>query len=120
MLRTLTLVGSGTPTPTPTSGVAVTYTQTSGWGTGFNGDLKIKNTGTTAINGWTMEFDMQANIVNISNAVIVSHVGTHYMIKNADWNGTIAAGAEISFGFQADGIAGELPSNKKVNGVLVL
>ena len=53
------------------------------------------------------------------NAVIVSHVGTHYLIKNAAWNGTIAAGAKISFGFQADGIAGELPSNKKVNGVLV-
>jgi chitinase len=97
----------------------VTYTQTSAWGTGFNGELKIKNTGTTAINGWTMEFDMKANIVNIWNAVIVSHVGTRYVIKNADWNATIAAGAEISFGFQGDGIAGELPSNKKVNGVLV-
>jgi hypothetical protein len=51
--------------------------------------------------------------------VIVSRVGTRYVIKNADWNGTIAAGAEISFGFQADGIAGELPSNRKVNGVRV-
>ena len=29
------------------------------------------------------------------------------------------AGTEISFGFQADGIAGELPSNKKFNGVLI-
>ena len=108
-----------TPTPTPTSGVSVTYTQTSGWGTGFNGDIKIKNTGTAAINGWTIEFDLVASIVNIWNAVIVSHVGTHYVIKNADWNATIAAGAEISFGFQAAGVAGELPSNKKVNGVAV-
>jgi cellulase/cellobiase CelA1 len=97
----------------------VTYTQTTAWGTGFNGDLKIKNTGTAAISGWTMEFDMKANIVNIWNAVIVSRVGTRYVIKNAAWNGTLAAGAEISFGFQADGIAGELPLNKKVNGVLV-
>jgi chitinase len=66
-----------------------------------------------------MEFDMKANIVNIWNAVIVSRVGTRYVIKNAAWNGTLAAGAEISFGFQADGIAGELPSNKKVNGMQV-
>jgi len=51
--------------------------------------------------------------------VIVSHVGTHYVIKNTASNATIAAGAEISFGFQADGVAGELPSNKKLNGVLV-
>jgi len=41
------------------------------------------------------------------------------VIPNAAWNGTIAAGAEISFGFQADGVAGELPSNKKLNGVLL-
>jgi aryl-phospho-beta-D-glucosidase BglC (GH1 family) len=109
-----------TPTPpAPAGGIAVTYTQTTAWGTGFNGSVKIKNTGTKAINGWTMEFDMKANIVNIWNAVIVSRVGTRYVIRNASWNGTIAAGAEISFGFQADGIAGEVPSNKKVNGLAV-
>jgi chitinase len=118
------LTGTGTGTilndDTATAGgVALTYTQTSSWATGFNGDMKIKNTGTTAINGWTMEFDMNANIVNIWNAVIVSHVGTRYVIKNADWNGTIAAGAEVSFGFQADGVVGELPLQKKFNGVAV-
>ena len=118
------LTGTGTGTivnddVATAGGVALTYTQTSSWATGFNGDMKIKNTGTTAINGWTMEFDMNANIVNIWNAVIVSHVGTRYVIKNADWNGTIAAGAEVSFGFQADGVAGELPSKKKFNGVAV-
>ena len=99
--------------------MVTTYTQTTAWGTGFNGDMKIKNTGTTAINGWTMEFDMKANIVNIWNAVIVSHVGNRYVITNAAWNSSIAAGAEISFGFQADGVDGELPSNKKFNGVTV-
>jgi|GEM_PF-1650301 len=108
-----------TPNPTLTSGIAVTYSQTSDWGTGFNGDLKITNGGTTPISGWTMEFDMAANIVAIWNAEIVSHVGTRYVIRNAAWNGTLAAGAEISFGFQADGIAGELPTRKKVNGQLV-
>lgn len=108
-----------TPTPTPVGPVVATYAQASGWGTGFTGTMTIKNTGTTAISGWTMEFDMKANIVNIWNAVIVSHVGTRYVIRNADWNGTIAAGAGISFGFQADGLAGELPSNKKFNGLAV-
>ena len=106
-------------TPTTAGKVVTTYTQTTAWGTGFNGDMKIKNTGTTAINGWTMEFDMKANIVNIWNAVIVSHVGNRYVITNAAWNSSIAAGAEISFGFQADGVDGELPSNKKFNGVTV-
>ena len=116
-----TLAPNPSPTPNPllTSGIAVTYSQTSDWGTGFNGDLKITNGGTTPISGWTMEFDMAANIVSIWNAEIVSHVGTRYVIRNAAWNGTLAAGAEISFGFQADGIAGELPTRIKFNGQLV-
>ena len=110
---------SPTPNPPLTSGIAVTYSQTSDWGTGFNGDLKITNGGTTPISGWTMEFELAANIVSIWNAEIVSHVGTRYVIRNAAWNGTLAAGAEISFGFQADGISGELPTRKKFNGQLV-
>ncbi len=45
--------------------------------------------------------------------------GTRYVIRNADWNATILPGAEVPFGFQAAGVAGELPSNRKVNGVAV-
>jgi|GEM_PF-356616 len=101
---------------TPVSSATVSFVQTSQWSTGFNADMKIKNTGTTPISDWTLEFDMKANIVNLWNAVIVSHVGDHYVIRNAAWNGTITAGTELSFGFQADGIAGELPTNKKLNG----
>lgn len=50
---------------------------------------------------------------------MVSRVGTRYAIRNADGNGTIAAGAEISLGFQADGVGGELPLNTKCDGVAV-
>jgi len=53
-----------------------------------------------------------------SNAVIVSRVGTHYVIEMAPWNGTIAPGGEISFGFQASG-TGRTPTNIKLNGVAV-
>jgi len=105
------------PTPAPAGPVVVTYSQDSGWGTGFTGTFKIKNTGTTAISGWTLEFDLKGSIVNIWNATIVSRVGTRYVIRNESWNGTIAPGAEISLGFQVDGLAGELPTNRKFNGV---
>ncbi|MFM8290349.1 MAG: cellulase family glycosylhydrolase, partial [Planctomycetia bacterium] len=115
-----TAVPPPSPPPPTTSGtVAVAYAQSSAWGSGFIGEFKIRNTGTTAINGWTMEFDLKATIVNIWNAVIVSHVGTRYVIRNAAWNATLAAGAEISFGFEAAGVAGELPSSKKFNGVVL-
>ncbi|MCE9553553.1 MAG: cellulose-binding domain-containing protein [Planctomycetes bacterium] len=81
-------------------------------------NVKIKNTAATAMNGWRLEFDLDADIVNIWNAVIVSHVGTHYVIQMAPWNGVIAPGGELTFGFQATG-AGRTASNVKLNGTAV-
>jgi cellulase/cellobiase CelA1 len=75
-------------------------------------DVKLKNTGTTPVNGWRLEFDLDADIVNIWNATIVSRVGTRYIIQMAPWNGTIAPGGEITFGFQASG-PGRTPSGVK-------
>ena len=96
----------------------VKYTIKDNWGSGFIGNMTVDG-GASGAHGWTIEFDAGFAITNIWGAEIVSHVGTHYVIKNTASNATIAAGTEISFGFQADGVAGELPSNKKFNGVLV-
>jgi cellulase/cellobiase CelA1 len=79
-------------------------------------NVKIKNTTATPISGWRLEFDLDAEIVNIWNAVIVSHVGNHYVIEMAAWNGTIAPGGEVAFGFQALG-TGRTVKNLKLNGV---
>ena len=87
------------PPPPPSSNVA-TFTDTSDWGSGFNGDISVKNTGTTPASGWTLSFDSPIQISSIWNAVIVSHAGNHYVIQNADWNGTLAAGID-RFGFTA-------------------
>ena len=117
-------IASGTGTGTiadndqPSISAPVTFTKRSDWGTGAVTDVKIKNTGASAINGWTLEFDMAAEIVNIWNAVIVSHVGTRYVIRMAPWNGTIAPGGEITFGFETSGI-GSTPTNVKLNGASV-
>ncbi len=49
--------------------------------------------------------------------MIVSHVGTHYVIKNAAWNLDILPGQEISFGFQgATGNVTSGPTNILMNG----
>ncbi|MFM8414246.1 MAG: cellulose binding domain-containing protein, partial [Planctomycetota bacterium] len=45
--------------------------------------------------------------------------GTRYTITSASWNSSIGAGAEVSFGFQADGVAGETPRNRRFNGLMV-
>lgn len=99
--------------PPPIGGNTVTFLKRDDWGSGFVMDAKIKNAGTTAINGWTLEFDLNATITNIWNAEIISHVGNHYVIRAAAWNNTIVPGAEISFGFQVEGSSANQPTNVK-------
>jgi hypothetical protein len=71
------------------------------WDGGFTGDLTLQNTGATAINGWTFEFDFTGNITDIWGATIISHVGNHYVVQNADWTTNIDPGQCIDFGFTA-------------------
>ena len=76
--------------------------------------------GSAALNGWTVAFDASFNITSIWNATIVSHVGNHYVVKNADWNGNVAGGKETSFGFQATpGSGGTAASGFTINGTAV-
>ncbi|MBS9477709.1 Calx-beta domain-containing protein [Ancylobacter radicis] len=85
----------------PAGGDAVAFTVASNWGTGFTAAMTLKPE--AALNGWTVEFDAPFDISNIWNAQIVSHVGDHYVVRNAAWNGKVAADGEVSFGFQASG-----------------
>lgn len=80
----------------------VNATLRSAWDGGFVADFTVNATGSAA-NGWTVAFDAPFALTNVWNARIVSHVGTHYVLGNLDYNGTIAAGASIGFGFQAAG-----------------
>jgi chitinase len=49
--------------------------------------------------------------------VIVSHVGNHYVIQNAPWNGNVAADGQTSFGFQAtEGANGTTTTGFTLNG----
>lgn len=108
------------PPPPSTTGASVAFAKTSDWGAGFTANMTIANNGSTAINGWTLEFDLDASITNIWNATIVSHVGKHYVIKAASYNGVIGAGSSTSFGFQAAVSSGSpAPANMLLNGVAV-
>jgi len=71
------------------------------WGSGFTGNLTITNTGMTAISGWTLAFDFVGTISSIWDATIVSHVGNHYVIKDAGYNASIAAGQRRDDRFNA-------------------
>ncbi|WP_199920434.1 glycoside hydrolase family 18 chitinase [Streptomyces katrae] len=92
-----------------------TYTKVSDWGTGFEGKWTVKNTGTTTLTGWTVEWDYPSGttVTSAWDATVTSS-GTHWTGKNVGWNGTLAPGATISFGF--NGAGSGAPSGCKVNG----
>ncbi|MGW0422143.1 glycosyl hydrolase family 18 protein [Streptomyces sp. NPDC003015] len=108
------LVGLASPAQAATSATA-TYAKTQDWGTGFEGKWTVKNTGTTSLSSWTVEWDFPSgtSVTSAWDADVTSS-GTHWTAKNKSWNGSLAPGASVSFGFNGAG-AGS-PANCKLNG----
>ncbi|MEU9703195.1 glycoside hydrolase family 18 chitinase [Streptomyces sp. NPDC047981] len=108
------MVGLAAPAEAAESATA-TYTKVSDWGTGFEGKWTVKNTGTTTLSSWTVEWDYPAGtaVTSAWDATVTSS-GTHWTAKNVGWNGTLAPGATISFGFNGTGSGA--PTGCKVNG----
>ncbi len=99
-------------------GTSVAFKVTGDWGSGFGGEIKINYGGKTTIDQWTLEFDFPYQITCIWNAEIASNSGGRYRICNVSWNGRLAPGASVSFGF--NGSPGNVlvePSNISFNGV---
>ncbi|MFF9278632.1 glycoside hydrolase family 18 chitinase [Streptomyces griseosporeus] len=107
-------VGLAAPAQAATAATA-TFTKTSDWGTGFGGQWTIKNTGTSSISSWTVEWDFPSG-TKVTSAwdATVTNSGDHWTAKNVGWNGTIAPGASVSFGFNGSGPGS--PSGCKLNG----
>jgi cellulase/cellobiase CelA1 len=71
------------------------------WAGGLTAGLTVTNTGTSAVNGWTLAFAFPGDtkVTSAWNAT-VAQSGTAVTAKNTSYNGTIAPGASASFGFQ--------------------
>ncbi|MGC5011198.1 cellulose binding domain-containing protein [Streptosporangium sp. DT93] len=92
------------PTPTPTAGpsCAVSYEVTS-WGSGLHAQITVRNTGTTAIDGWTLTMDYPAPGVRLSSGWSAdwTQEGSRLTAASKPWNRVIAAGAATQIGFVA-------------------
>uniref|UniRef100_A0AAU1HX31 chitinase n=1 Tax=Streptomyces sp. NBC_00180 TaxID=2903632 RepID=A0AAU1HX31_9ACTN len=108
------LVGLASPAEAATSAIA-TYAKTQDWGSGFEGKWTVKNTGTTAVSSWTVEWDFPSgtSVTSAWDADVTSS-GTHWTAKNKSWNGSLAPGASVTFGFNGSGTGS--PANCKLNG----
>ncbi|AVT34445.1 cellulose-binding protein [Plantactinospora sp. BC1] len=101
--------------PAYAAGPTATFVKTSDWGSGWEGKYTITNGGTSAINGWSVAFDLPAGTTMGSywDALLTSS-GQRHTFTNRSWNGSIAPGASVSFGFLATGSGS--PANCTLNG----
>ena len=113
----LALATGGTAVTAAQSGPALTatFTRTSTWNSGYGADYVITNTGDAPATGWTVEFDLPAGTTVTSSwsAVRVS-TGNHHSFTNVSWNGAVAAGGTVSFGFNVAALG--VPRACTING----
>ncbi|GAB2602953.1 hypothetical protein Aab01nite_85140 [Paractinoplanes abujensis] len=90
-------------TPPPAGGACRVTTTVNAWNSGLTAQLTVVNTGSTAINGWSLGFTLAAGqtITSGWNATYAPTSGA-VTARNASYNGTIAAGSSVSIGFQAN------------------
>ncbi|MFJ2310419.1 glycosyl hydrolase family 18 protein [Streptomyces sp. NPDC087846] len=114
LLPLAAMVGLASPAEAATSATA-SFVKKSDWGSGFEGQWTVKNTGTTALSSWTIEWDFPSGTaVGSAWDATVTSSGTHWTAKNLGWNGSVAPGASVSFGFNGTGPGA--PAGCKLNG----
>ncbi|MET9951714.1 PQQ-dependent sugar dehydrogenase [Streptomyces sp. NPDC006339] len=72
------------------------------WGTGMTVDLTVTNTGSTPVNGWTLEFPLALGQTVASDWNTELTQGSNTITAtNTSYNATIAPGASITLGYLA-------------------
>ncbi|MEU4351590.1 glycosyl hydrolase family 18 protein [Streptomyces sp. NPDC023838] len=110
------LVGLAGASPAAAAASATaTYAKTQDWGSGFGAQWTVKNTGTTTLTSWTVEWDYPSgtSVTSFWDAD-VTHDANHWTARNKSYNGTLAPGAAVTFGFNGAGAGA--PSGCKLNG----
>ncbi|MBO3083373.1 glycosyl hydrolase family 18 protein [Cellulomonas fengjieae] len=97
--------------------IGATFTSAGDWGNGHQVNVKVTNSGSTPVNGWTLEFDLPAgDTISSSWDADVTRAGNHYTAKNKSWAGTLAPGASFTWGYVATGPY-KNPTSCSINGV---
>ncbi|MET7877329.1 cellulose binding domain-containing protein [Micromonospora profundi] len=101
--------------PAFAAGPTASFVKTADWGAGWEGKYTITNGGSSTINGWNLVFDLPAGTTLGSywDALLTS-AGQRHTFTNRSWNGSIAPGASVSFGFLASGSGS--PTGCQLNG----
>ncbi|GIE88643.1 cellulase family glycosylhydrolase [Actinoplanes regularis] len=109
------------PTTTPTtspSGTCRVSNAVNAWNTGLTNNITITNTGTAAINGWTLTFTLATGQTITSGwSATYSPASGTVSATNASYNGALAAGGSTTIGYQATHTGNAAaPTGFKLNG----
>jgi endoglucanase len=108
-----------TPTTPPASGACSVAYSANAWSNGFTADVRITNGG-NALSSWALTFTVPSSVTLTSGwSGTWSQSGSTITVRNAAWNGSLAAGATTSTGFQATftGTTPAAPTGFALNGV---
>jgi chitinase len=105
------IASSANAATTPTAA----FSKVSDWGSGWQGQYTITNGGSSTLTSWKVEFDLPSgsSVGSYWDALLTSS-GQHFTFTNRNYNGTIAPGASVSFGFLGSGSGS--PTGCKLNG----
>jgi len=98
------------PSASPSGGTGqpgtcgATFRTTSTWSGGFQGEVTVRNNGTSTLNGWTARGTLPSGVTisNLWDGVLTTS-GSSISVKNAAYNATIPGSGTKTFGFTANG-----------------
>ena len=95
---------------------ACTYNIDNQWGSGYVASITVKNDTNAAVNNWSVNWQYANN--RITNSWNANLSGSNpYTATSMGWNGSIAPGQSVSFGFQGNTNGGTV-ERPVVNGTL--
>ncbi|MFG2004762.1 cellulase family glycosylhydrolase [Spirillospora sp. NPDC048911] len=106
-------VGGGTPPTSPgPAACSFSYKVTSSWQGGFQAEVTLTNTGSSAIDDWTATWSFPSG-VTLDNgwSATVTQSGTTWTAKAPSWSPKLAAGQSATFGFTTNGPSTSQPTN---------
>nr|WP_258544876.1 glycoside hydrolase family 9 protein [Micromonospora provocatoris] len=103
------LADQGDAGAVPAPSCSVTYTTHGSWPSGFTTQVTVRNTGTTAVNGWSLRWAFLGDQkVDHAWSAQLGQSGATVTAKNLPWNAKLAPGASTTFGF--NGTASRFPN----------
>jgi len=107
-----------TSNPPPGTATCRVTSTVSAWNTGLTSNITITNTGTTAIDGWSLAFTLpDGQTVTSGWNADYSPASGQVTARNVAHNATIAPGASVDIGFQATHTGNTAPpSSYTLNG----